>query len=154
MLKKMSSERASQVQEHLKKLGVGEGIAFKFGGRVGSSMPSRQLLHLARSKGPIVQTTVAEELFRFLWECEKEISQTEILVEIGVLSGLDGKEVRQALKEGRGVEEVEKEQREAKEDGLDGVPHYVVGGKIHLEGAVDLGDFFNALVKAKESNGE
>lgn len=93
----MSSERAFQVQEHQKKVRVGEGIAFKFGGRVGSFMPSRQLLHLARSKGPIAQATVAEELFRFLWDHEKDISQLEISVEIGALSGLDGKEVRRAF---------------------------------------------------------
>lgn len=150
----MSAERASQVQEHLKRLGVGEGIAFKFGGHLGSSMPSRQLLHLARSEGPIVQTTVAEELFRFLWDCEKDISQTETLVEIGILSGLDGDEVRLALGEGRGVEEVEREQKEVKENGTNGVPHYIVGGQIHLEGALDLGEFFEALAKVKKSYGE
>lgn len=150
MLSKMPPEKVPQAQEHIKRLEFHEGIAFNFGGRVGSSVPSRQLLYLGRARGAGVQTRVAEELFRGLWEGERDISHIGTLVEIAGLCGLDVDEVRVALEKGEGVEEVKREQDEVKGSGVRGVPHYIVGG-MHLDGAVDLEDFFDVLVKAKES---
>lgn len=97
------------------RLGTGEGIAFKFGGRVASPLPSRQLLYLAGLKGSVVQTRVAEELFRVLWEFEEDLSRVETLVDVGAVCGLDGGEVRKALEEGMGIEEVQREQRRQRE---------------------------------------
>ncbi|XHF97573.1 hypothetical protein AWENTII_001153 [Aspergillus wentii] len=158
MNSRMGPEKSAEIQKTFRSIGMREGILFKFNGYVGNTKLSHQLLHLASSK-PLssetsTQTLVAEELFRFQYELEKDISQIDTLVDIGTLCGLNGDEVRTYLEEDRGRVEVEEEEREVKASGMKGVPHYIIGGQYHLEGAVDVSDFFDIFVQLKEGKKE
>ena len=153
MLSRLGPQRTAKAQQHLRRIGAAEGLTFKFGGRIGSSRLAHQLMHFAKSKGLDVQSKCAEELFRAHFG-EKDVTRIEVLVEAGAQAGLDGKEVKEWLEGNHGAREVEAEEKEVRELGINGVPQFVIGGKHNIDGAGDVMDFFETFVKLKEDNTE
>jgi predicted DsbA family dithiol-disulfide isomerase len=105
-----------------------------------------------------VQTKLAEALFAALFEGERDISRGDVLLEVvrGV-EGLQGdeEEVRQFLRGGEWEEEVRRADRESRESGVKGVPRFEIveggsGEREVLDGAVDIGEFFETILKIKE----
>ncbi len=64
-----------------------------------------------------------------------DLSDRDVLVEAASASGLDGAEVRRRLASDRDVERVEKEAEFAKAAGIDGVPCFILGGALAVQGA-------------------
>jgi predicted DsbA family dithiol-disulfide isomerase len=145
MVSRLGATRAQKVQQHLQRVGFSEGINFKFSGRTGNSRNSHRLMHFAARSGSDVQCRLAELLFRAYFEEEKDITNQEMLLEVGVQAGLDGGEVNRYLETSAGGNDVDAEAIKAKEDGVKGVPHFAVNGK-HFDGAVDAIEFFEAFV--------
>jgi predicted DsbA family dithiol-disulfide isomerase len=100
MLERMGTGRTAKVQEHLIRLGHTEGIAFKFGGKVGRTRDMHRLVQLAmekdgknakRSSNPEherLEDRVMEELYRVYFEEEKDVAELGVLVEVGVRTGV------------------------------------------------------------------
>jgi predicted DsbA family dithiol-disulfide isomerase len=64
-----------------------------------------------------------------------DLSNRDVLVEAAATAGLDAAEVRKQLAGDRDVERVEKDAESAKEAGIDGVPCFILGGVIAVQGA-------------------
>jgi predicted DsbA family dithiol-disulfide isomerase len=58
------------------------------------------------------------------------------------------------LEGSHGAREVEAEEREVRNLGIKGVPHFVIGGKHDMDGAGDVMEFFETFTKMKEDNAE
>ncbi|KKZ64171.1 hypothetical protein EMCG_01519 [[Emmonsia] crescens] len=159
MLRKMGPRMTEGAQARLKRVGAAMGISFKFGGYMGSSRLAHVLLHITGAeKGFLMQGKVSEILFQYQFEREEDISCIDTLVRAAVEVGLEEEEVKGWLAgEGNGVRAIIEEQgKKAREEGVQGVPHYIIGGNYHIDGAVDVAEFFEKVVEVKEggSGGE
>ncbi|KAF7587863.1 hypothetical protein BBP40_006632 [Aspergillus hancockii] len=152
MLRRMEPKMVAAAQTRLKRVGAGVGIHFKFGGYIGSSRPAHQLLYMAGRDSSEQQCRVSEMLFHYQFEREADITKLVTLVEVGVAAGLQEKDIREWLASGVGAAEIEQEAKKARADGRKGVPHFVIGGKYHLEGAVDMSELFETFVKVREED--
>jgi predicted DsbA family dithiol-disulfide isomerase len=64
-----------------------------------------------------------------------DLSDREVLVEAAAACGLDAAIIRQRLAGDEDVERIEKEAESAKEAGIDGVPCFIFGGLVAVQGA-------------------
>jgi predicted DsbA family dithiol-disulfide isomerase len=64
-----------------------------------------------------------------------DLSDRDVLVEAAGSCGLDRESVRHRLADGQDIERVESEANSAKETGIDGVPCFILGGIIAVQGA-------------------
>ncbi|KAL4807448.1 thioredoxin-like protein [Aspergillus unguis] len=153
MSRRMTGPQIEAAQTRLKRVGQALGIGFRFGGYIGSSRLGHRVLDFALREGTETQCRVAETLFKYQFELEKDVSQVEVVIEAAVEAGLEEKAVREFLEKGGGKEEVESEAREARDKGIHGVPHFMIGGQHHFDGAGEMEEFFNAFVRARAATG-
>jgi predicted DsbA family dithiol-disulfide isomerase len=160
------AEKVAGAQAHLHRLGLPDGIQFRFGGWIGNTMRAHQLilwseLHDGQqgsnssSSRSATNTTsaVVEAIFRAHFEDERDISNVETLLQIAEQAspGLDVGRVRAWLETGQGVAEIERMAEQAREEGIRGVPYFQMGdGGMTLNGAQDVEEFFRSLVAYKE----
>ncbi|KAL5114370.1 hypothetical protein ACEQ8H_007760 [Pleosporales sp. CAS-2024a] len=150
---KFGKERAAMMQQHLSEIGRAEGINFKHGGKVGNTRDSHRLIQLGKTKGPQVQTRVIEELFAAYFENEKDITQQDILIQVGVKAGLDEKEAKQWLESGKGGPEVDKEVQNALRKNINGVPYFTINNQFEVLGAQDASTFVQLFERLKKQEG-
>ena len=79
-----------------------------------------------------------------------DLSDRDVLVEVAAASGLDAAEARRRLASDRDIERVEKEAESAKEAGIDGVPCFVLGGLIAVQGAQTPDHLVQAIDRAAQ----
>lgn len=139
--------------ERLKLIGKEVGINFSFGGETGNTRDSHRLVQLGKSRGPAVETTVVEELFSAYFENEGDITNHDVLKQVGVRAGLEQAEVKAWLESDEGGKEVDKEVMDAQERGVSGVPNFVLQGKYEISGAQDSEAFQRVFERVKEMEG-
>lgn len=157
MARRMTPAQISAAQTRLIRVGKTVGIEFRFGGSIGSSRLAHRVLHLALERGGSeTQCAVAETLFKYQFEMERDVSDVDVVVQAAVeSSGLAELDVRAFLAGGGGVEETETEARGASQgQRVQGVPHFVIGGEHHLDGAGEMEEFFQAFVAARAGVGK
>jgi predicted DsbA family dithiol-disulfide isomerase len=64
-----------------------------------------------------------------------DLSVSEVLIGAAVNCGMDGDQVRERLASQQDVAQVEREAKSANEAGIEGVPCFIIGGMIALNGA-------------------
>ncbi|KAK0334079.1 hypothetical protein LTR91_018930 [Friedmanniomyces endolithicus] len=150
-VRKFGAQRTAVMQGHLARLGREVGIEFAFGGRTGNTRDSHRLIELGRRKGEEVQTNVVKQLFNAYFEANEDITQQAVLIARGVKAGLEEKEVREWMEEGKGGEEVDKEVEEARKLGIGGVPNFRINGKWEVQGAEEPAAFLRVFGEIKET---
>ena len=83
-------------------------------------------------------------IFKAYWEDSRNIGLRSVLRDAAERCGLDGDELELCLEEGWYVERIEKQNEEARELGINGVPAYVIGRNI-IEGAQPYEIFQSAI---------
>ncbi|KAK0644819.1 hypothetical protein DIS24_g8503 [Lasiodiplodia hormozganensis] len=149
--RRFGAERIAMMQTRLAQIGAAEGIAFKFGGRIGNTRDSHRLIQLGKTKSPALQTRVVEELFAAYFENERDITDKNVLKEAGVRAGLEAEEVERWLEEGKGGKEVDEEVMGAQRRFISGVPHYTVNKKWEVGGAEDAAAFLEVFEEVKRA---
>ncbi|KAL4744875.1 hypothetical protein BDW72DRAFT_199175 [Aspergillus terricola var. indicus] len=158
MARRMTHSQIEAAQTRLKRIGNMVGISFRFGGYMGSSVLAHRVLHLAFERGGSqMQCKVADILFQYQFELEKDVSLMHVVVEAAVEAGMDGNVVKEFLEGEGGKQEIERSQRKVKERGIKGVPCFWigVGGKVGVQvvdGAGEMEEIFEALVRAQPRN--
>ena len=142
--------RIRDIHDRLNSIGKENGIAFKFGGRIGNTRDSHRLIQLAKAKGPALQTKLVEQLFAGYFEHERDISSHDFLREAGVGAGLDEQEVEELLASDAKGPEVERELQEARRKMINSVPNFVFQDKYEIKGAQDAEGFRRVFEKLKE----
>jgi len=153
---KFGPQRTEAIFSRLAGVGKSVGINFKFGGKTGNTRDSHRLIQLGKLKGPEVQTKVVEALFAAYFENEKDITDHAVLLSAAESAGLDKAEAEKWLSGDEGGKEVDKEVREAQEQGISGVPHFTINGRFEVEGAQDSSAFiklFERLGKLGDDGG-
>ncbi|KAL9008885.1 MAG: hypothetical protein Q9173_006037 [Seirophora scorigena] len=146
---KFGTERTSMMFDRLTSIGKPLGIGFKFGGKTGNTRDSHRLIQLAKLKGPEMQTSVVEELFRSYFEEEGDITSHEVLAAAAVKAGLEESEVKEWLGSDKGGKEVDSEVAETQSKAISGVPHFTLQGKYEINGAQDPEAFVQIFERIK-----
>jgi predicted DsbA family dithiol-disulfide isomerase len=110
------------------------GIDFRFDrSRPGNTFGAHRLLHLGAAHG--IQHQVKERLMAATFTEGAPIGDRETLVRLGVEAGLDEAEVRATLDSDRYADDVRRDERDAEEFDVTGVPFFAVDGTYGIPGA-------------------
>ncbi|XP_067051934.1 uncharacterized protein [Acropora muricata] len=119
---------AKQGTGHLSKAGANVGISFNFDRRIVNTLKSHCMLDYARCEGK--QDLLAENLFQAYFQEAKDINSLDVLAKIAVDTGLNLEAMERHMKESSVVTRIQEEAMGARDEGINGVPHF----NIHIKG--------------------
>ncbi len=111
-----------------------EGLDFHFERAVrANTVLAHQVIHLAGLRG--VQDAVKERLLQAYFTEGAAVGDPETLIRLASEAGLDAAEVRTALATQAYVDDVQRDEYEARQLGISGVPFFVIDRKYGVSGA-------------------
>lgn len=130
-----SLERLREIHRRLIDVGEEVGIPFAFENveKAVSTLAAHRLLAIALEAGK--QHEMVERIFAANFVEGRDIGELETLASIAGEAGMDREEVLRALQEGRKADEVDRELDAAMQIGVQGVPFFIVGGRLAVHGA-------------------
>jgi len=146
------SERAEQIYVTVAEAGENAGIPFAFEliQRTPSTINSHRLIRWADSAG--VQNQVVEALFRRYFLEGADIADHEVLIAAATEAGMDTTLVADLLARGVDVDLIRREDTNARQMGINGVPCFIIDRKYAISGAQDAPVFHKVFDLAlKES---
>jgi predicted DsbA family dithiol-disulfide isomerase len=148
-----SSDKIKPIHTALLKAGDDEGLNFAFEkiARTPNTINSHRLIRWSLSMG--VQDAVVELLFKNYFIDGADIGQTEVLKRIGGEAGMDEELVEEMLHSDADLEKVLHEDSMARKIGINGVPTFLIGGKILVNGAQDAEHLVH-VIDSVASDGE
>lgn len=136
--------QATQMLGQVIQMGKGAGIDFNFGKTlITNTFSAHKLLHLAKKHNK--SNEMEEALFIAHFIDGKNVGDTEVLVALAESLGIDKEEARQAITTDQLDYEVNQDIQEARNNGISGVPFFVLNGKYAVSGAQPAEVFENAL---------
>jgi predicted DsbA family dithiol-disulfide isomerase len=124
-----------------------DGLALRFDHiRPGNTFDAHRLLHLAHERG--VQDALKERLLRAYLTEGQAIGEPEVLAALAREVGLDDAEVQDVLGSERYAAEVRGDEALARELGIQGVPFFVLAGRLGVSGAQSVEVLLGALERA------
>lgn len=147
MLKKKYGLGAAQLEamhERMRGMGAEAGLDFRFDNvRTSNTFEAHQLIHLAHAQGK--QKEMAERLFRAQFSEGVRVGERKELIRLATEIGLDAPEVESALETERFGPAVRRDEEQARELGISGVPFYVIDGAVGVSGAQSVEVFRRML---------
>lgn len=142
--KGLPESQASQMVSQVSQMGQLSGIEFNFEkALITNTFPAHKLLHLAKKHH---QSSEAEEaLFKAHFIEGENVGSINLLVSIAEKLGIDKEEAQQALTSDQFDADVNQDIAEAQNNGVTGVPFFVLNGKYAVSGAQPIDVFENAL---------
>ncbi|CAN5352431.1 DsbA family oxidoreductase [soil metagenome] len=98
-----------------------------------NTIDCHRLIHWAAASGK--SGAVKQRLMELYFRDGGDLTQAETLVQAAVDCGLDGDEVRRRLATDEDVELISAQAKEASDNGISGVPTFVLAGKYAISGA-------------------
>jgi len=148
-IKKFGSwERSLELDAQVAAAGKQEGIEFAFDKmeRTPNTLDAHRLIWLADKQG--VQDAVVEALFRAYFTDGRDISQRQTLLDVVAEAGLDRERAEAVLTSGDGQEALLEADELGRRLLVDGVPFFIINGKVTLSGAQQPDTFLEAFRKA------
>jgi predicted DsbA family dithiol-disulfide isomerase len=143
----MSVKDAEGKLAEMTRTAAAAGLEFRFDrSRSGNTFDGHRLIHLAAEHG--LGDKMKERLLRAYFTDGELIASTDTLVTCAVEVGLDEAEVRGALATDAYADEVRKDEAEARQMGIRGVPCFVIDRKYGVSGAQPAGELRAMLDKA------
>ena len=132
-----STDKVMPIHNALLQAGEVEGLSFAFEkiARTPNTINSHRLIRWSHAAG--VQDAVVEGLFRGYFMEGLDIGDMKVLAQIGAAAGMDAELVEELLNSDADREKVEHEDTMARKIGINGVPTYLIGGKVLVTGAQD-----------------
>lgn len=144
-----SREWAAESHKHVTEAAAEVGLDFNLGQAVvARSFDAHRLIQLAKSKG--LGDEIEEALFKAHFTDGKNIDDTDSLIEIGTLAGLEAAEITAVLNSDQFTDEVRYDEKTAETIGVRGVPFFVFNEKLAVSGAQPPETFLGALKQAWE----
>jgi len=146
-----SLERSQELDAKVIAVGDTDGIHFAFDRieRTPNSLDAHRLIWLADKEG--VQDAVVEALFRAYFTEGRDISDQKTLIDVAAEAGLDRGKAGGVLKGDEGLEAIKEADEQAWWFQVEGVPFFIINGKITLGGAQPPEAFLEAFGKAGRS---
>jgi predicted DsbA family dithiol-disulfide isomerase len=130
-----SWEHAQELDARMIAVGEADGIQFAFDRteRTPNTLDAHRLIWLADKQG--VQDAVVEALFRAYFTEGRDISNRQTLIDVVAEAGLDREQAEALLKGDEGLEAIKEANELARRFRVEGVPFFIVNGKVTLSGA-------------------
>jgi predicted DsbA family dithiol-disulfide isomerase len=140
-----SWERSQELDARLVAVGKEEGIPFAFDrmDRTPNTLDAHRLIWLAGGEG--VQDAVVEALFRAYFTEGRDISRRQTLLDVVAGAGLDRNQAETLLEGDEGMDAVKQAEAQARRFRVEGVPFFIINGKITLSGAQQPDAFLEAF---------
>ena len=160
----LKEQPVEAVNERLRSAGKDAGINFKFNRRTGNTLDSHRIIEFAcqkdaqsqsstdRTPAPpqSLQTRLVEELFADYFERQQDIFDHDVLAKAAGRAGLDEDEVKALLTSYALSDQVEKEAKAARGEGVNGVPHFTINDMFDVEGAQEPNAFLMLFERLKK----
>ncbi|GAF16927.1 LOW QUALITY PROTEIN: 2-hydroxychromene-2-carboxylate isomerase/DsbA-like thioredoxin domain [Bacillus sp. JCM 19046] len=145
----MPIEKAKEMNAQVSAQAEEVGLAYQLENvKVVNTLNAHRLSHLAKAHGKMGE--VMEKLLEAHFIDAKHVGKDETLKEIGLSAGLDEQEIDEVLRSDRYQADVEHEQQEGAQIGVQGVPFFVFNRKYAVSGAQPKEAFLQVLEKVKE----
>ena len=146
----LSADRRRTMRDALLEQGKGDGIEFNFENISirPNSFNAHRLVHWAQGQNKALEAK--EALFQAYFSDQRDIGNSEVLVEIAGEIGLDKSIVRDLIDSDADVSRVREEESVFQRMGVYGVPTYIADRKLVVQGAQDssqLAKFLRATAK-------
>jgi predicted DsbA family dithiol-disulfide isomerase len=143
-----SWERSLALDAQVAAAGAGEGIHFAFDrmDRTPNTLDAHRLIGLADTEG--VQDAVVEALFRAYFTEGRDIGARQTLFDVAAGAGLDRGKAEAVLTGGGGQEAIREADDLARRVRVEGVPLFVINGRVTLSGAQPPEAFLEAFRQA------
>lgn len=142
--KGVAEAQAAQMLGQVTQMGKGAGIDFNFGKTlITNTFSAHKLLHLAKKHNK--SNEMEEALFIAHFIDGKNVGDTEVLTALAESLGIYREEALQAITTDQLDYEVNQDIQEARNNGISGVPFFVLNGKYAVSGAQPAEVFENAL---------
>lgn len=121
------------------------GFAMRTGpdSRIWNTFDCHRLLHWAGLEGRQAELKMA--LFTTHFTDGTNLGDREVLVAAAVTAGLDGETARDVLASGRYIDDVRRDERFWREQGISAVPAIIIDGKYLISGGQPVGAFEKAI---------
>ncbi len=117
---------------------------------VANTLDAHRLSHLAAKHN--LQNEMEEHLFSAYFTEGKNIGDKETLMKLGTETGLDSSEIKSMLEENTFAQDVQRDEDEAAQLGIRGVPFFLFDRKYAVSGAQPQEVFQQTLEKVWEEN--
>jgi predicted DsbA family dithiol-disulfide isomerase len=146
-----SLERSLELDARVIAVGEAEGIHFAFDRieRTPNTLDAHRLIWLADKES--VQGEVVEALFRAYFTEGRDISKRQTLIDVVAEAGLDRRKAECVLESDEGLEAIKEAEGLSRRHGVEGVPFFLIDGKITLSGAQQPDTFVAAFSQALAS---
>jgi predicted DsbA family dithiol-disulfide isomerase len=140
--------RAQEIYERVARVGRGAGIDFAFDRivRQPNTMAAHQLIRAAALSG--VEDAMVETLFRAYFLEGMDLTSRTSLLELGARAGLAYSQAQLALDDEGYRQAVLDEEQHARSLGIEGVPFFILGGRVAVSGAQEAGVLVQAIEQA------
>lgn len=144
---RMSLAQAEERTAHLTRIAAAEGLDFHFERiRSGNTFDAHRVVQFGASRG--IGDTVNEQFLRGYFTEGEPIGDPAALVRMAAEAGLPADEVRQVLEGDAYAQEVRRDEAEAAELGIRGVPFFVLAERYAVSGAQPRDLLLSALHRA------
>ena len=146
-----SWQRSQELDAQVAAAGEAEGIHFAFDRieRTPNTLDAHRLIWLADKEG--VQDAVVEALFRAYFTDGRDIGNRQTLLDVVAEAGLDRAKAEVVLTSGGGQEAIQEADELARRVRVEGVPFFVINGRVTLSGAQPPEAFLEAFKQASGS---
>jgi len=140
-----SWERSLELDAKMIAVGESEGIHFAFdrNERTPNTLDAHRLIWLADKQ--CVQDGVVEALFRAYFSDGRDIGNRQTLIDVVAEAGLNREQAGALLNCDEGMEAIREANDLARQLRVEGVPFFIVNGKVTLSGAQQPEAFFEAF---------
>lgn len=147
--KGMPKEQLEQMFAHAQTMGAEVGVEMNLEASIpANTKNAHRLTQFATSKSNSQAEQLTESLFKAHFTDAKNIDDTEVLLSLAKEVGLDEEEVKQVLHSEDFAYEVQQDQMEAANIGVQGVPFFVLQDKYAISGAQPVEAFLEVLNKS------
>jgi predicted DsbA family dithiol-disulfide isomerase len=147
-----SWQRSVELDAKVVAVGEAEGIRFAFDRieRTPNTLDAHRLIWMADQQG--IQDAIMEALFRAYFTEGRDISNRQTLIDVVAEAGLDRQRAEAVLKNDEGLEAIKEAGELSRRHRVDGVPFFIINGKITLGGAQPPEAFLEAFRQAGRSD--
>lgn len=139
-------EQAKQMTAQVVQMGKASGIEFNFEkALITNTFPAHKILHLAKKHGK--SSEMEEELFKAHFLNGENVGNTELLSSIAEKLGITKDEALQTLSSEEFDYNVNQDIMEGHNNGVTGVPYFILNGKYAVSGAQPAALFVEALTQ-------
>jgi predicted DsbA family dithiol-disulfide isomerase len=142
-------DRADEVYARVAQVGRSTGIEFAFDRitRQPNTLAAHQLIRAAAMAGD--EDAMVESLFRGYFLEGADLTDRAALIELAVRAGLAPDRAAQALDDNPLRAELAAEEHRARALGVEGVPFFIMGGRVGVSGAQDAEVLLQAIDQAR-----